>query len=101
MTSNGADGGRGLSPLRFGMFDWIDNSGLDVPDIYEQRLKMLEVADGAGFYCYHLAEHQLTPLSLAPSPGLFLSAAIQHTRRLHLGPLGYLLPLYSPIRLIQ
>ena len=101
MTGQGTDGGTDPSGLQFGMFDWIDNSGLDVAEIYEQRLRMLELADRAGFYCYHLAEHQLTPLSLAPSPGIFLSAAIQHTRRIHLGPLGYLVPLYHPLRLIQ
>lgn len=101
MTSFGPNGGSDAAPLKFGMFDWIDNSGADVADIYEQRLKMLELADEAGFYCYHLAEHQLTPLSLAPSPGIFLSAVIQRTRRLHIGPMGYLVPLYHPIRLIE
>jgi alkanesulfonate monooxygenase SsuD/methylene tetrahydromethanopterin reductase-like flavin-dependent oxidoreductase (luciferase family) len=101
MATSSANGSVGQTSLQFGIFDWIDNSGADVADIYEQRLKMLELADEAGFYCYHLAEHQLTPLSLAPSPGIFLSAAIQRTRRLRLGPMGYLLPLYHPIRLIE
>ena len=99
--TNAAAGEASVAPLKFGIFDWIDDSGSDVAEIYEQRLKMLELADQAGFYCYHLAEHQLTPLSLAPSPGIFLSSAIQHTRRLHLGPMGYLVPLYHPIRLIE
>lgn len=101
MTVGQADAGSEHSQVQFGIFDWIDSSGADVPDIYEQRLKMLELADSSGFFCYHLAEHQLTPLSLVPSPSLFLSAAIQRTRRLHLGPMGYLLPIYNPIRLIQ
>ena len=70
-------------------------------DLYEQRLQCLEYADEAGFYCYHLAEHQATPLGMAPSPGVFLSAAIQRTQRLRLGPLVYLLPLYNPLRLVQ
>src|ERR1700752_1397976 len=38
---------------------------------------------------------------MAPSPALFLTAAAQRTRRIHLGPLGYLLPLYHPLRLIE
>lgn len=101
MTNQDRDGAAALPALQFGIFDWIDNSGLDVAEIYEQRLQMLRLADEAGFFCYHLAEHQLTPLSLAPSPGIFLSSAIQHTRRIHLGPLGYLVPLYHPIRLIE
>ena len=36
-----------------------------------------------------------------PSPGLFLSAVAQRTRRIHFGPLCYLLPLYTPARLIE
>jgi alkanesulfonate monooxygenase SsuD/methylene tetrahydromethanopterin reductase-like flavin-dependent oxidoreductase (luciferase family) len=38
---------------------------------------------------------------MAPSPGLFLAAAAQCTRRIHLGPLVYLLPLYNPLRLVS
>jgi alkanesulfonate monooxygenase SsuD/methylene tetrahydromethanopterin reductase-like flavin-dependent oxidoreductase (luciferase family) len=61
----------------------------------------LEAADKAGFFCYHLAEHHATPLGMAPSPALFLAAAAQRTRRIRLGPLVYLLPLYNPLRLIE
>jgi alkanesulfonate monooxygenase SsuD/methylene tetrahydromethanopterin reductase-like flavin-dependent oxidoreductase (luciferase family) len=85
----------------FGIFDWIDRNQLELPDLYEQRLQCLEYADEAGFYCYHLAEHQATPLAMAPSPSVFLAAAIQRTHRLRLGPLVYLLPLYNPLRLVQ
>ena len=100
MADNGTTDGEN-SRLRFGLFDWIDSSGIEVADLYEERLKYLEYADQAGFYCYHLAEHQATPLSMAPSPALFLAAAAQRTRRLRLGPLVYLLPLYNPVRLTQ
>ena len=87
--------------MRFGIFDWIDSNGLELAELYEQRLALLEYADLAGFYCYHLAEHQGTPLGMAPSPGMFLAAAAQRTRRIRLGPLVYILPLYNPLRLLQ
>jgi alkanesulfonate monooxygenase SsuD/methylene tetrahydromethanopterin reductase-like flavin-dependent oxidoreductase (luciferase family) len=87
--------------VQFGLFDWIDRNQLQLPDLYEQRLQCLEYADEAGFYCYHLAEHQGTPLGMAPSPGVFLAAAIQRTHHIRLGPLVYLLPLYNPLRLVQ
>jgi alkanesulfonate monooxygenase SsuD/methylene tetrahydromethanopterin reductase-like flavin-dependent oxidoreductase (luciferase family) len=89
------------APVQFGIFDWIDRNQLTLPDLYEQRLQCLEYADEAGFYCYHLAEHQATPLGMAPSPSVFLSAASQRTTRIRLGPLVYLLPLYNPLRLVQ
>jgi alkanesulfonate monooxygenase SsuD/methylene tetrahydromethanopterin reductase-like flavin-dependent oxidoreductase (luciferase family) len=87
--------------MQFGIFDWIDRSGLEAADSYDQRLKLLEYADRAGFFAYHLAEHHGTPLSLAPAPSVFLAAAAQHTRRIRLGTLAYLLPLYSPVRLVE
>lgn len=90
------------APLRFGIFDWIDeNHTLPLAELYEQRLQLLEYADRAGFWCYHLAEHHGTPLGMAPSPNLFLAAAAQRTRRLRLGPLVQLLPLYHPLRNIE
>src|SRR5579862_5745486 len=62
---------------------------------------MLELADTAGFYCYHIAEHHATPLSMVPSPNLFLAAASQRTSRIRLGVLAYLLPFYQPLRLLE
>ena len=88
--------------LRFGIFDWIDhNAGLNLHDTYEQRLRMLELADEAGVWGYHMAEHHGTPLAVSPSPNLFLAAAAQRTQRLRLGPMVQLLPLYNPLRNIE
>ena len=91
----------GAGPVRFGIFDWIDSNGGVAADLYEQRLKFLEFADKAGFYCYHMAEHQGTPLGMAPSPSVFLSAAAQRTSNIRLGPLVYPLPFYNPLRLAE
>jgi alkanesulfonate monooxygenase SsuD/methylene tetrahydromethanopterin reductase-like flavin-dependent oxidoreductase (luciferase family) len=87
-------------PLQFGVFDWIEWEGKrPYSEIFEERLQMLEYADQQGFFCYHLAEHHVTPLSLAPSPGVFLTAAAERSHRIRLGPLLYLLPFYDPLRL--
>jgi alkanesulfonate monooxygenase SsuD/methylene tetrahydromethanopterin reductase-like flavin-dependent oxidoreductase (luciferase family) len=90
-----------MTPVEFGLFDWVDRSTTTLPELYEQRLQLLEAGDAAGFYCYHLAEHHSTPLGMAPSPGLFLAAAAQRTTRIRLGTLVYLLPLYNPLRLLD
>jgi alkanesulfonate monooxygenase SsuD/methylene tetrahydromethanopterin reductase-like flavin-dependent oxidoreductase (luciferase family) len=90
-----------MSQVEFGLFDWIDRGVVPVHQLYAERLQLLEAAETAGFFCYHLAEHHATPLGMAPSPALFLSAAAQRTRRIRLGPLVYLLPLYNPLRLIE
>ncbi len=70
-------------------------------DLYEQRLRLLELADGLPFRCYHLAEHHGTPLGLAPSPNVFLAAAAARTRRIRLGALVNVVPLYDPVRLTE
>jgi len=87
--------------MKFGLFEHMDDSGVPLGQQFENRLSLLEVCDRYGFYAYHLAEHHGTPLGLAPSPGLFLAAVAQRTKRLRFGPLAYSLPLYHPIRLIE
>lgn len=87
--------------MEFGIFDHLDRQDQPLSRTYEERLRLLEVADAGGIYGYHLAEHHATPASTAPSPGIFLAAAAQRTSHIKLGSLVYLLPLYSPLRLIQ
>lgn len=89
------------SPILFSIFDWLDESGRDASETYEDRLKMVELADKTGYYCYHLAEHHGSALSSTPSPNIFLTAVAQRTQRLHMGALTYLLPLYNPLRLLE
>ncbi|MGH2366283.1 MAG: LLM class flavin-dependent oxidoreductase [Chloroflexota bacterium] len=87
--------------IRFGLFDWLDQSGASLERTYEERLQVLEFADSAGFYCYHNAEHHGTALSWVPSPNLFLASVAQRTKHLRVGPLAYVLPLYNPLRLLE
>jgi alkanesulfonate monooxygenase SsuD/methylene tetrahydromethanopterin reductase-like flavin-dependent oxidoreductase (luciferase family) len=87
--------------MEFGIFDHLDASGAPLGDYYEDRLRLIEAYDRAGFYSYHLAEHHATPLGMAPSPSVFLAGVAQRTRRLRFGPMVYALPLYHPLRLIE
>lgn len=87
--------------MDFGIFDHLDRNDLPLREFYEARLKLIEAYDAAGFYAYHLAEHHFTPLGMAPSPSVFLSAVAQRTRRLRFGPLVYALPLHYPLRLVE
>src|SRR5215475_7359167 len=87
--------------MEFGVFDHLDRNDLPLADYYEERLRLIEAYDEAGFHAYHLAEHHATPLGMAPSPGVFLSAVAQRTRRLRFGPLVFALPLHHPLRMIE
>jgi alkanesulfonate monooxygenase SsuD/methylene tetrahydromethanopterin reductase-like flavin-dependent oxidoreductase (luciferase family) len=96
------NGQTALAPaVRFSIFDWLDESGRGYAETYDERLRLLELADELGFYGYHLAEHHGTSLSTTPSPTVFLSALAQRTQRLRLGALTWVLPLYNPLRLLE
>jgi alkanesulfonate monooxygenase SsuD/methylene tetrahydromethanopterin reductase-like flavin-dependent oxidoreductase (luciferase family) len=90
-----------VKSISYGIFDWLDRGNLPLQQLYDERLQLIEAADHAGFFCYHLAEHHGTPLGMAPSPAIFLAAAAARTRQIRLGPLTFVLPLYSPLRLIE
>jgi alkanesulfonate monooxygenase SsuD/methylene tetrahydromethanopterin reductase-like flavin-dependent oxidoreductase (luciferase family) len=88
-------------PLEFGIFDHVDRSDRPLPDFYEDRLKLIEAYDRVGIRTYHCAEHHFTPLGMATSPSVFLSAVAQRTKNLRFGPLVYTLALYHPLRLAE
>ncbi len=90
-----------LGTIHFGLFDWLDRQPTMLWKTYHEHLQLLTIADQLGFFCYHLAEHHATPAGMAPSPNLFLAAAAQCTRKIRLGPLCYILPLYHPLRLVE
>ncbi len=87
--------------MKFAVFDHVDRSDLPLAQQFDERLRYVAAADAAGFYAYHVAEHHATPLNMVPVPGVYLGAVARATQRIRLGPLVYLLPLYSPLRLIE
>ena len=87
--------------MQFGIFDQNDHGPYPLGEQYENRLKLIEFYDQAGFRTYHMSEHHATPLSLTPSPSVFLAAVAQRTSRLRLGPLVYVLPAHHPLRLAE
>ena len=87
--------------MKIGLFDHIEHGERPLATLFDERLTFIQAADEAGFYCLHLAEHHATPLNMVPVPGVFLGAVARLTKRMRLGTLVYLLPLYSPLRMIE
>ena len=87
--------------MKIGLFDHIEDGARPLTTLFDERLQFAAAADAAGFYCLHLAEHHATPLNMVPVPGIFMGALARATKRMRMGPLVYLLPLYSPLRLIE
>ena len=92
-----------MERINFGIFDHIERTSSEGPprQLFEERLRLVEAYEQAGMWGYHVAQHHATPLGMAPSPNLFLAAAAQRTRNMRLGTLVYLLPFYSPLRLVE
>ena len=87
--------------MQFGIFDQNDHGPYGLTEQYRKRLELIDLYDRAGFRAYHMSEHHATPLNLTPSPSVFLAAVAQHTRRLRLGALVYVLPAHHPLRLAE
>src|SRR6266566_646846 len=87
--------------MKIGLFDHVEDGERALATLFDERLAFAKAADEAGIYCLHVAEHHATPLNMVPVPGVYLAAVARATKRIRLGPLVYLLPLYSPLRLIE
>jgi alkanesulfonate monooxygenase SsuD/methylene tetrahydromethanopterin reductase-like flavin-dependent oxidoreductase (luciferase family) len=87
--------------MKIGLFDHVEAADRPMATLFDERLVFAQAADEAGIYCLHLAEHHATPLNMVPVPGVYLGALARVTRRMRIGPLVYLLPLYSPLRMIE
>ncbi len=87
--------------MKFGLWDHVDRSDRPLHKQIDERLAFLIAGDEAGFHGFHVAEHHATPLNLVPVPGVYLGAVARLTTRIRLSVLCYLLPLYSPLRLIE
>jgi alkanesulfonate monooxygenase SsuD/methylene tetrahydromethanopterin reductase-like flavin-dependent oxidoreductase (luciferase family) len=91
--------------MKLGLFDHMqkhDNPSLSYVELHKNHLEVLQFADQAGMDFYFVAEHHFDMgFSECPSPGSFLGAASQRTKRIRLGPLVYVLPLWNPIRVAE
>lgn len=90
-----------MATFEFGIFDSFDLGTAEPAQVMTERLEFAAEAERLGFDHYHLAEHHGTPLSVCPSPNLFLSALTQRSHTIRMGALVYVLPAYDPFRLAE
>jgi alkanesulfonate monooxygenase SsuD/methylene tetrahydromethanopterin reductase-like flavin-dependent oxidoreductase (luciferase family) len=87
--------------FEFGIFDSFDQGNSTPGQVIANRLDFAVEAERAGISHYHVTEHHGTPLSVCPSPNLFLAALSQRTRAMRIGALVHVLPAYDPLRLAE
>lgn len=69
---------------------------------YEQLWRELELCDATGFDYSFCVEHHFTPYeSWMSAPSLYTVGAGARTKRMRVGPMGYIVPLYHPLRLAE
>jgi alkanesulfonate monooxygenase SsuD/methylene tetrahydromethanopterin reductase-like flavin-dependent oxidoreductase (luciferase family) len=85
----------------FGIFDSFDLGNSTPGQVLASQLEFAVAAEAAGIGHYHVTEHHGTPLSVCPSPNLFLAALSQRTTRMRIGTLVNVLPAHHPLRLAE
>jgi alkanesulfonate monooxygenase SsuD/methylene tetrahydromethanopterin reductase-like flavin-dependent oxidoreductase (luciferase family) len=69
---------------------------------YEQLWRELQLCDETGFdYSFCVEPHFRPDESWMSSPSLYAVGAGARTKRLRIGPMGYIVPLYHPLRLAE
>jgi alkanesulfonate monooxygenase SsuD/methylene tetrahydromethanopterin reductase-like flavin-dependent oxidoreductase (luciferase family) len=92
---------RTATAFSFGIFDSFDLGDSTPGEVLAHRLDLAVAAEAAGIGHYHVTEHHGTPLSVCPSPNLFLAALSQRTSVMRIGALVHVLPAYEPMRLVE
>ncbi len=89
--------------MKFAHFSHIWNKpGMSPHQRYEQLWRELELCDALDFDYSFCVEHHFRPdESWMSSPSLYAVGAGAHTKRMRVGPMGYIVPLYHPLRLVE
>jgi alkanesulfonate monooxygenase SsuD/methylene tetrahydromethanopterin reductase-like flavin-dependent oxidoreductase (luciferase family) len=89
--------------MKFAHFSHIwAKPGMTPHQRYEQLWRELASCDELGFDQAFCVEHHFRPdESWMSSPSLYAVGAGARTKRLRVGPMGYIVPLYHPLRLAE
>ena len=89
--------------MKFAHFShiWM-KPGMTPHERYEQLWRELILCDELGYDFSFCVEHHFRPdESWMSSPSLYAVGAGARTKRMRLGPMGYIVPLYHPLRLAE
>ena len=89
--------------MKFAHFSHIWNKPGYTPQArYDELWRELQLCDELGYDYGFCVEHHFRPdESWISSPSLYAVGAGSRTKRLRVGPMGYIVPLYHPLRLAE
>ena len=86
--------------MEFAHFEQIfPRAGESTRDRYDQLWRELELCDSLGFNYAFGSIHHLS--HLRPQAAVFVTMAAERTKNLRVGPMGYTVALYNPIRIVE
>ena len=89
--------------MKFAHFSHVWNKpGMTAAERYAQLWRELAACDEIGFDSCFAVEHHFNPNeSWMPSPSIYCAVAAARTRRMRVGAMGYVAPLYDPLRIAE
>jgi alkanesulfonate monooxygenase SsuD/methylene tetrahydromethanopterin reductase-like flavin-dependent oxidoreductase (luciferase family) len=89
--------------MQFAHFSHIwGKPGMSPHERYNQLWRELQLCDGLGYDYGFCVEHHFRPdESWISSPSLYASVGGAYTKNMRLGSMGYIVPLYHPLRLVE
>ena len=89
--------------MKFAHFSHVWNRpNMSPGERYDQLWRELAVADDVGFdYGFAVEHHFLRHESWMTSPTVFCTGGAANSKNMRLGPMGYVVPLYDPIRILE
>lgn len=90
--------------MKFAHFShvWNKESVMTAAQRYDQLWRELAICDEFGFEFGFAVEHHFSPHeSWMPSPPVYCTGGAAHTKRIRLGPMGYIPALYDPLRIVE
>lgn len=89
--------------MKFAHFSHVWNKlGMNAAERYDQLWRELALADELGYDFSFCVEHHFNPReSWMPSPSIYCAMAAAHTKRLRIGTMGNIAPLYDPLRIAE
>src|SRR5437763_14429313 len=90
-----------MGSLDFALWDGAGygESATNLPDFYEEHIRLAQRVEELGWHSYFVIEHQNTGGITAPS--VYLTAVARATSTLRFGAMIWQLPFYHPIRLAE
>ena len=89
--------------MKFAHFSHVWNkTGMSAAQRYGLLWRELALADELGFEYGFSVEHHFCPEeSWMPCPTVYCTGAAAVTKQMRIGPMGYIVPLYDPIRIVE